>query len=1362
MSTATLNFAVPVAAGSYEFRFFAAGGYTRLATSTAIVVAAPSAQVDVNGVSAPASADVAAGSVAVASMSGGPANPGDWVALYPAGAPDGAHVDWRYLNDTAVQPGSGVATAALHFTMPSTPGSYEFRFFADNGYGRLATSGAVIVLPTPAQIFVNGTLPPAVVSTAPGATVTVQIASGPGNAADWVALAETGTANGLFVGWQYLNGQATPPTAGLTDATLTFVMPPSPGTYELRLFVDGGLDRLATSASLASSTTPPDVTVALTNPFPGTNFVTPTNLLIQATATVTNGTIGKVDFFAGPTLIGSSAASPHQALWSTPPIGLHTLTAVVTDNTGAVTTSTPVTVSITEGGTGFGTLGPPIATPPPGLYGPNQPVTLTAAPGATIRFTTDGSTPTASSPVFTAPFVLAGSAVLQSMAFSDGWSASPVAVAAYEIDLAPPVVSAVVQPQPNLAGWNNTPVTVSFVCSDRSEVTCPEAITVAAGGAGQLVSATATDIWGHQASASATLNLDFTAPTLTLESPSSGTSTSLSSVLVTAHAADAFSGLLSAQCNGADASIANGTITCDAPLRPGINTVGVYAVDHAGNSVSRAVRVTRITSPNQLVVTPKRRTVRTGETVVLKATSETGAELEGITWGTSDAGIVSVDMSNGLGIVAVAPGQATITATLGGLSAQVTITVLPDGTSWTAGESRWNVEPTATPDTMMYPMTVYAHRNTSAGPDFFAFEGAWGVPETLRAFAADGTELWREALPGRVYPWYLGGAPFGDHQGAVVVPLVGDDSGVHALARVGVEGDVLPWRHEIQGFLVGSPAQAPDGTIYYTEVVSGSDPLKYDGFVVGVDGATGAVKFRVSLPSSGGEEILTGSCSTYPNTPENTRFPINSPLVVGPDGAAYFQVLEQHSQWRPVCDTNYFPAYPVPGMGTRTMSEKLQLMRVDSNGAVSLQLMSQAQRSRSDALTFVNTQVVTIANGPSAVFDEDGGVLSTWYRTWQVCEIEPSNCGDFMIETHVSRLAGGTVADHLLHVKSWEEVQYVFPTPVKLTGEGEFALLKDGSTLTGINSTTLSALWTINVDGEPVAVLAGGGAVIQAADGSVVAIDRDGATTSLGLLPVAAPSQVGAGLWMGFDVAGNLSALNGPSLIEASYSFMAQGGNRQGSNAGRRPTIVTLVPSYTLTIPPDVYLPQDLESDLKRRDFAPAANMVFYNPEGSTLKAFKEELAKAQDAVGFIGHSVQHPQTGASLGLRLIDAAIVKKTPDPQYGLPGALNEIVDVIDSNAKVVFIAACELGPLFLSLWNIDDNTTDRALIVPVGSETNTDLFAATIAWKEIVRSLINDRKTVSDAVTSGNFLLQLNGVPASRLRFRVIGGQSVRIR
>jgi hypothetical protein len=78
-------------------------------------------------------------------VSGGPRNTTDWVGLYPSGASDSNFIAWQYLNGTFTPPSSGQSSASLTFAMPLTAGTYQFRFFANDGYSRLATSGNVVI-----------------------------------------------------------------------------------------------------------------------------------------------------------------------------------------------------------------------------------------------------------------------------------------------------------------------------------------------------------------------------------------------------------------------------------------------------------------------------------------------------------------------------------------------------------------------------------------------------------------------------------------------------------------------------------------------------------------------------------------------------------------------------------------------------------------------------------------------------------------------------------------------------------------------------------------------------------------------------------------------------------------------------------------------------------------------------------------------------------------------------------------------------------------------------------------------------------------------------------------------------------------
>jgi N-acetylneuraminic acid mutarotase len=76
---------------------------------------------------------------------------------------------------------------------------------------------------------------------------------------------------------------------------------------------------------------------------------------------------------------------------------------------------------------------------PPGVYVAPQSVTISdATPGATLYYTTDGSTPGTSSARYTGPLAVSRTETLQAIATADGFSPSPVASASYTINLAPP------------------------------------------------------------------------------------------------------------------------------------------------------------------------------------------------------------------------------------------------------------------------------------------------------------------------------------------------------------------------------------------------------------------------------------------------------------------------------------------------------------------------------------------------------------------------------------------------------------------------------------------------------------------------------------------------------------------------------------------------------------------------------------------------------------------------------------------------------------------------------------------------------------------------------------------------------------
>jgi hypothetical protein len=115
----------------YEFRLFLDNDYT-LGAASAPVAVLPLAEPALS-----AAPVAAAGSPVHVTLTNGRGASGDWIALAPAGAPDGSLVQWTYV---------GAGTAARTWTVtPPGPGTYEFRLFYDHVLARAATSAPVTV-----------------------------------------------------------------------------------------------------------------------------------------------------------------------------------------------------------------------------------------------------------------------------------------------------------------------------------------------------------------------------------------------------------------------------------------------------------------------------------------------------------------------------------------------------------------------------------------------------------------------------------------------------------------------------------------------------------------------------------------------------------------------------------------------------------------------------------------------------------------------------------------------------------------------------------------------------------------------------------------------------------------------------------------------------------------------------------------------------------------------------------------------------------------------------------------------------------------------------------------------------------------
>jgi chitinase len=112
---------------------------------------------------------------------------------------------------------------------------------------------------------------------------------------------------------------------------------------------DGKVWKYISDCSGGGGTNTPPV-VTLTAPASGATYTAPATVTITATASDADGSVSKVGFYNGSTLLSEVTAAPYSYTWSNVAAGTYTITAKATDNASAVTTSGAVTITVGSGG----------------------------------------------------------------------------------------------------------------------------------------------------------------------------------------------------------------------------------------------------------------------------------------------------------------------------------------------------------------------------------------------------------------------------------------------------------------------------------------------------------------------------------------------------------------------------------------------------------------------------------------------------------------------------------------------------------------------------------------------------------------------------------------------------------------------------------------------------------------------------------------------------------------------------------------------------------------------------------------------------------------------------------------------------
>jgi hypothetical protein len=232
-----------------------------------------------------------------------------------------------------------------------------------------------------------------------------------------------------------------------------------------------------------------------------------------------------------------------------------------------------------------------------------------------------------------------------------------------------PQIIATASPAPNGNGWNNSNVTVTFTCTPGSNPiqTCPAPIVVSTEGKNQVIAGTVTDTGGQTASASVTVSLDKTPPTITATpSPApNANGWNNTSVTVSFKTSDALSGV----------------DTCDPPVTvtaEGTTVVTGTVKDKAGNTstVSITVKIDKTPPTITAVVTP--------------------TPVNGINTGPVTITFTCTDALSG---VATCPTPLSVTTT-GGIAKSFSGTATDKAGNSATASVTVNIQPAATPPTI--------------------------------------------------------------------------------------------------------------------------------------------------------------------------------------------------------------------------------------------------------------------------------------------------------------------------------------------------------------------------------------------------------------------------------------------------------------------------------------------------------------------------------------------------------------------------------------------------------------------------------------------------------------------------------------
>ncbi|HXX99920.1 MAG TPA: IPT/TIG domain-containing protein [Candidatus Limnocylindrales bacterium] len=586
--------------------------------------------------------------------------------------------------------------------------------------------------------------------------------------------------------------------------------------------------------------------------------------------------------------------------------------------------------------------------------------------------------------------------------------------------VAPPSITATVTPPPNANGWNVPAVLVIFTCRAGGfpVANCSPPQTVSSEGPNQTVVGTVTDTSGGIATATVSLNIEQTPPTLIVVSPSDQSIFTSALATITGTVTNSLTPLVGVACNGATASFSGGTFSCNISLVPGVNLVMVTATDAAGNMAGarlHAIYSAALPAPSSLQITPANAKVLVGATQQFTAVDQVGRPRTDATWSVDNTSIATISTDSSPILTGAAIGVVTLTASVGSVSAQTQVNVL-GGTSLPIGTALWS-GPTV--PGFSCGQVIQAVPSVSPAPSYYCTGTDTNNNLVVQALTGDGRQLWVQSSVSPNQAFATLATP--DGFGGLLLDFFDASNAFQRVALDAQTGSVV-WKYSS----VSSPYQfaaiRPDNKIV-SVLMPPSGPVGQSlggGTLTVLDGQTGQQTLNVPLPPITLTVSAPSYCSYYDS--QGSSPGVQPSPIVDSDGTSYLPFVSG--------TRNIFITNCDPNQQQETDNLTLYLAKVSADNS---------------SFSFQSVQ--------SADYPIDAG------------PIIPDGQGGFLVLSFNANLSSAPM--QVTHVSSQGNSTYQLPLQVQnfqsmamVLGDNGTAFATDGKTVAAFDQIAGSVYWT--------------------------------------------------------------------------------------------------------------------------------------------------------------------------------------------------------------------------------------------------------------------------------------------------------------